>query len=454
MIKAKVRDLIGHKKLKSRSGQVLVNLSASIVFKMINMLISFFMVPITLGYLDKTRYGLWAAISSLLAWFFIFDIGIGSGLKNRIIELKAQDRIDEIKSYVSTSYAMFGCIVVISITAFLILNRALDWASILNAPTSLNHEISVTISITFVVLCLMFVLKLLNTILAADLKNAVSNGFTVISHVISFIGILFLSRFTTPSLLKYALIYTGANLTVQISATIFLFSGMYRSIAPSFRNIDWSLSKNLMGVGIKFFFVQIGAMILFQSMSFIISSFVNPEAVTDYNIHQKYFSMVAMVFYMMANPLWSGFGDAYHKGEHRWIKNTFSRLLKLWILIIVIMASMVCLQDIVFSIWLKGRVQVDYILSFLIVLHFSLQIINTIYNPFINATGKLRLSITMLPAIVLLFLGLAYWFTHDLELGAKGVLIALIIAQGIPAAILSPIQSYKILKGAKGIWNK
>jgi len=82
MIKAKVRDLIGHKKLKSRSGQVLVNLSASIVFKMINMLISFFMVPITLGYLDKTRYGLWAAISSLLAWFFIFDIGIGSGLKN------------------------------------------------------------------------------------------------------------------------------------------------------------------------------------------------------------------------------------------------------------------------------------------------------------------------------------------------------------------------------------
>jgi len=454
MLKNRISKLVSHKKLKSRSGRVFVNLSASVVFKMVNMVISFFMVPITLNYLDKTRYGLWAAISSLLAWFFIFDIGIGNGLRNKYTELKAKGRIEEAKAYVSTAYFIFGMLSIVFVTVFLLLNRLVDWAAVLNAPEIYRAELSQTVSITMLMLCMVFVFKLINTILAADFKNSISDGLTVISHVISFLGIIYLSKFTTPSILKYAVLYSGANLGVLIVASFILYSGHYKSIAPSLKSIDMSLAKELVSVGLRFFFIQIAAMALFQSTSFIISAFVNPVAVTDYNITQKYFSMVAMFFYMMSNPLWTGYGEAYHKGEYQWIKTTFSRLMKLWVFIVLALVIMLLMQNFVFQLWLRGRIEVDYILSILFIVNYALQMINAIYSPLINAAAKLKLSLIILPLTVVLFLGLSYVFTKILGLGAKGVLIALILAQGIPAAVLSPLQGYKILSGAKGIWNK
>ena len=48
---------------KTRNGKIFYNVSATIILKFINMFISFLMVPITLDYLDKVRYGLWAALS-------------------------------------------------------------------------------------------------------------------------------------------------------------------------------------------------------------------------------------------------------------------------------------------------------------------------------------------------------------------------------------------------------
>ena len=40
-------------------------------------------------------------------------------------------------------------------------------------------------------MCISFVLKLINSILAADLKNAVSNVILVLAHILSLVGILF-----------------------------------------------------------------------------------------------------------------------------------------------------------------------------------------------------------------------------------------------------------------------
>lgn len=207
----------------TRNGKVFANLSGAAVFKVINMVISFFMVPVTLDYLDKTRYGLWAALSSVLAWFFIFDIGIGHGLRNKFTELKAKGSYAELKSYVSSAYAIFGVLAAFLAVVFFIVNRFINWASVLNAPKELQGELSETVLSVFIVLCASFVVKLINNILAADLKNALSDGITTVAHLISFLGIIILSRITEASIIKYALLYTGSNLAVMLVATIIFF---------------------------------------------------------------------------------------------------------------------------------------------------------------------------------------------------------------------------------------
>jgi len=197
---------------KSRTSIIIQNLSVSMSLKMVSIILSFVMVPISLDYLSKARYGLWAALSSVLAWFFIFDIGIGNGLRNKYIELKAKGRIKEIRNYVSTAYFLFSIMGIVIIIVFFFINIFVDWGEILNAPETLTGELSKTALIVFVIMVINFVARLINTILQADLKTGISDSFNVIAYAITLFGIIILIRTTKPSLLNFALLYTGSNL--------------------------------------------------------------------------------------------------------------------------------------------------------------------------------------------------------------------------------------------------
>ena len=65
-----------------------VNKNSVVIFacKGATMLISFFLLPLTIGYVDSETYGIWVTISSMAAWLHVFDIGMGNGLKNKFVE--------------------------------------------------------------------------------------------------------------------------------------------------------------------------------------------------------------------------------------------------------------------------------------------------------------------------------------------------------------------------------
>lgn len=437
-----------------RTSIVLKNVTISAIFKLLSILLSFIMVPITLEYLNKARYGLWAALSSVLAWFFIFDIGIGNGLRNKFIELKAKGRLSEIRNYISTTYFLFSVLAFIIIILFYFINYFIEWGELLNAPDDLNDELNNTAFIIFIMMTINFVVRLINTILQADLKNGLSDSFSVIAHVFTLIGIIVLSRLSKPSLLAYALLYTSSNLFVSIIASIILYNTIYRSISPRIRFIQLKLWKDLLAVGIKFFILQIASVILFQTTSFILSNLIGPESVADYNITSKYFSVSIMIFTMLSQPLWSGYGDAYYANDKIWITRTFRRLKKLGIGLFMLLILLIIGQKFVFSIWLNGRIQVDYFLSFLLLVYYTMQMWNSIFDPFINATGKLKISMISIYIIVPLFIPVTVIFVKYLGFGVYGIVTSMIILQGIPNCILLPIRSKKILNNESGIWNE
>jgi len=446
--------LFKKKYYRTRNGKIFANLSLSVLFKSIIVIISLITVPLTLNYLDKTRYGLWIALYSFLNWIFIFDIGIGNGLRNKVTELKAQDKAGEIKNYVSTSYVIFGFLAIILAVLFIIINRFIDWSRVLNAPDTMKYELSSAIYIIFGVLCFSFVLKLIDSVLAGDLKNSISGLISVIAHILSLIGIILLSKFTTPSILKYALMYTGTSLIVTLLASIFLYSGMYKEYSPSIKNVDLSLSKDLVSVGIKFFFISLSMNLMFTANGLIISNLLGPEYVTDYSINLKYFTVSSMLFTLLVQPLWSGYGDAYHRNDYEWIKKTFSLLHKLLLIMVCILILMIIAQKWIFYIWIGDKIQVDYSLSILFSLYCLVYMLNSIYNPFVNATSKIKLQMILYTILSILYLIMAVIFVKYLNLGIKGIVLALILLHDLPLAIIMKIQSKKILSGAPGIWQQ
>lgn len=439
---------------KSRSGNIFANLSLSLIFKLINVIISIITVPITLNYLDKTRYGLWIALYSILNWIFIFDIGIGNGLRNKFTELKAKNEKEKIRSYVSTSYLIFGFLALLIAVVFLFVNQFIDWSRVLNAPDTMKFELSKTIYIIFSVMCFSFVLKLIDSILAGDLKNSISGLISVIAHILSLIGIILLSKFTTPSILKYALMYTGTNLIVTLLASIFLYSGMYKEYSPSIKHIDLSLGSDLVSVGIKFFFISLSMNLMVSFNGLIISNLLGPEYVTNYSINMKYFSCASMIFSMLVQPLWSGYGDAYYRNDYEWIKKTFRFLHKLWFIMVGVLVLMIFVQKWVFHIWIGDKVDVDYQLSILFVFYYLFYMLNNIYNPFINATSKIKLQMILYIILSIIYLIMSVIFVKYLNLGIKGIVLSLVLFHDLPLSILTKIQSEKILDEKPGIWQQ
>ena len=74
----------------SRSVNAKKNILASLVIKGCSIAISLILVPLTIHYVNPTKYGIWLTLSSMVSWFGFFDIGFGNGLRNKFAEAKAK----------------------------------------------------------------------------------------------------------------------------------------------------------------------------------------------------------------------------------------------------------------------------------------------------------------------------------------------------------------------------
>ena len=104
-----VRRLIRTFLLKSTNGDqrtmtVKRNISLSFLYKAVSIIISFITIPLTIKYLDPSKFGVWITLSSIIAWFSLFDVGLGNGLRNKFTEAKTRGEYDLIRIYVSTTY--------------------------------------------------------------------------------------------------------------------------------------------------------------------------------------------------------------------------------------------------------------------------------------------------------------------------------------------------------------
>ena len=104
-------------------------------------------VPLFLEWLDKTRYGIWVTIMSLVNWIGFFDIGIGQGLRNLLAKSLAEENYIEAKKVVSTAYVAMILIFAFIMVIFVFIYPFINWYKIFNAPVDMASEINTLILI-------------------------------------------------------------------------------------------------------------------------------------------------------------------------------------------------------------------------------------------------------------------------------------------------------------------
>jgi len=150
-------------------------------------------------------------------------------------------------------------------------------------------------------------------------------------------------------------------------------------------------------------------------------------------------------------PMWSAFTDAWHKAEFSWVNKIVNRLLQLWLLFVVASLGVLYFVDDIYSFWLKGKIQVPFFVSLLMLIVVMLNLWNTIFSTFLNGIGKLKLQLYF--SIVSALVNLPFAVFLGKQFGIEGVLMANLCI-GLVGALIYFIQYRKIVTHqANGIWN-
>lgn len=202
------------------------------------------------------------------------------------------------------------------------------------------------------------------------------------------------------------------------------------------------------------FFIQISAVIIYQTSNILISQFFGPAEVTPYNVAYSYYSIVLVGFGIVMKPFWSAFTEAYIKKDYLWIRKTTKQLFLIWSFFCLGIIIMTLFSNMFYTFWVGEEVKVPISLSILLGLHVGLLSFGNIFVFFVNGVGKIRLQLVSSVIGALLFIPCAILFSNYTSLSIGGVVLAMIIAN-FYGPILAPIQYYKILnKKNIGIWNK
>lgn len=435
-----------------RSIKAKKNIFAAFLIKGGSIIISLFLVPLTIHYVTPSQYGIWITLSSIVGWLGFFDIGFGNGLRNKFAESVAKGEHKMARIYVSTTYAILSIIIAFVLMLFFFINPLLNWTKILNTPATMADELSTLALIVFAFFCLQFVLQLITTVLTANQQPAKASLFNFFGSLFSALIIFILTKTTSGNLIYLGFVYGITPILVLIFSSIWFYSNKYKKYAPSIRYVKFYHARDLMTLGIKFFFLQIAGIVLYQTSNIIIAQLFGAAEVTPYNIAYKYFSIISMVMGIVMTPYWSAYTEAWIKRDIEWIKNSLKRLKMLWLLLSIVTIIMLSISNLVFRLWVGKEIVVPFSISMTLAIYAILNNWTTIFSLFLNGTGKIKMQLYASMVGMVLNIPLAIFLGK--KFGISGVILSGIILC-IINMIIEPIQTNKLLNNkARGIWNK
>ena len=435
-----------------RTGLLIKNVLLSFFIKGWSALVVLVMVPLTLQCLGAYKNGVWLTISSMLVWIDQMDIGLGSGLRNRLATCKAHNDNNASRQAVSSTMAMLVCIV---IPTFLILALIVwfgDVYTFLNVDPVIIPELRVALLCAVSIICCTFVLKFISNVYMGMQLPAVSNLIVALGQTLALIGTWLLYINGNATFLLIIAVNTAAPLLVYLVAYPYTFYIRFTELRPTWKNVNLRAALQLGNLGIKFFWLQIAGIIQFMTANILISQFFTPEMVTPYQIAYRYMSLVVVFFTVICMPFWNATTDAYERNDMVWIEKAGKKMNTLTILIFLILVLMTVFSPLVYDLWIGDKCDVSFAMTAMMALYVFLLVLSMRYSYFLNGIGALRMQLYMTVSAIV-FIPLAWLvslLTHNIIW-----FMAVMCFCNLPGIIVNIIQFNKILKGtATGVWRR
>ena len=436
----------------SRSKVVAQNIVASMGIKGISIMVTFMLVPLTIGYVSPKLYGIWLTLSSFLTWLCFLDIGLAQGLKTQLAAAIAKGEMQRGKELVSTTYFM---LILIFVPVCIILEWLVPfvpWCQLLNVDAHYHAEIVQVMHVLLAFACLQMIVNTLVSVIAAFQKVALSNTFIPIGNLISLLIIYILTKTTPPSMMALALTLVAMPILVVILASFILYTGRFRSVAPSWRSVRRKLLPSIFSLGYKFFLINIQVVVVYQCTNLLIANISSPEDVTRYNIAYQLLGVAVMVFNIVVSPLWPAFTDAYTRKDFQWMHLTRRRMIRLFGISALLCTLIVALSPFIYAVWIGDRVSMPFAMSVFVGIYVLAHCWQVLNSTMIVGMGKVQLHTIVAVMGMLIHIPQSLFLSQ--YIGMYGVLLSVILLN-VTYGVIYYIQASKLLANtASGIWAK
>ena len=417
--------------------------SITVLLRPISLVISLIYTPMLLSYLGDEQYGLWATLLSVMNWFTIFDFGIAGGFRNVLSVEVAKGNTDRIRRVTSTAYVLICSVISALFCIMLVAVNIMDLHKVFN--TSIEMKLAVIFIFSFI--CFNFIFGLSNAIFYAKQRAEVVPLISVCVQVMNCVAIFLLSNMIKHP--ENRIIYVSLTylITTVLTNAVFVsflwIKGPY--FIPRIRFFDKECIHSIFSYGIKLFFLQISAIILFTTDNMIITQLFSPVLVTTYSITRTIFNIITSIFSAMLMPTCSRYTIENAAHNYSWIKKCLKIQMLLWVGGIIGVAILMVIFRPITTLWLGRDLEASGLFISIMGILVISEMFTAIYSNFLVGIGHINKQLTISIIGAILNIPLSIYLAKYLGMGISGICLGTLLCQ-ILGCVFLPLDTIKYIR--------
>ena len=369
---------------------------ASVMARAVTVFTSLLTVRLTIRYLGTERYGLWMSVTSVVAFLTFADLGIGNGLLNAISEARGRDDVDAVHRYVSSAFFVLLGIATLFLGGFACVYPFIPWPRVFNVSSPMAvHEAGPAVIVFLVCFLANIPLDVVQRVQTGHQEGYTTNFWMIVGNLTG-LGCLLLVMHRNGGLPWLILAILGGQILGVLGNWVQEFGFSRPELLPKWALWDTGAARKILNTGIMFFLLQICGAFTLPLDLIIITQVLGPDAVTQYAVPVRLFLLVATVANMFVLPLWPAYGEAFSRGDVKWVKTTLYHSLGYSVLVFgPVIFGLAVFGKLIVRIWVGSQVHPSWmLLSGMAVYAVSLIFYNPI-STFLSGINKMKFQVVV-----------------------------------------------------------
>jgi O-antigen/teichoic acid export membrane protein len=311
-------------------------------------------VPLLLGYLGKERFGLWAIITTLMAWVALFDLGMANGLVNMLSAAHGREEKEAAGEYLSTAFFSLLAVSLVLAVIVVVALGLVPWGAVLGAKAAADEPTvrwSVGAALGIFVLSLPF--SVTQQVYAAYQRTYIWNGFALLGASLGFAGLLVCIHLRA----SMPLLILGSGIAIPlatIAAYVYATGRALPWLGARLHKVSRAALRGLLARSVPIFLYQIGALVVNETQSILLAHRCDLATVAAYSVTMRVYLVFIAVIQIGTNSFIPALREAHERGDRDWTTRAFARLLRVRIGIAAAGGLLVVLLgNVLLALWLR-----------------------------------------------------------------------------------------------------